>query len=869
MTAIYVFISLFLLSIPFIVSLHHENLKTVDNQFSNDARQHLHNALNINYLTGKTISLALANNGIIQRSLAFEERQPIIDQINKIPSVYQTNTNLENLSIHIITADGRSLVKTYNLESFNQDVSNHPLIMESVTLKASSHGIYIGGAEQYYRTITVQPVYNPESSTEIIGYIALSLDLSSITKHLRDSNIDYAFFSAMPKKNSNNHSFKIDNANYFADSSLKGITFSTKDVLANQILHTKTQLVRFDPVLDFNSNLIGTHVTSIPVTSYKNQAWQLSETVGLTLLVIFLSVLFMVTSFVYLIRTNVIKPIEGLEQTVKKIIDSNDFNQSIEIHSEDEIGRMSRNFEHLLQKTHESIVFLKNQQSFINQGLIVSEADTYGNITNVNDNFCHISGYRKEELIGNPHNIIRHPDTPKEVFKDLWETIQNGHLWSGEIKNRHKSGSEYYVRSHIFPVFGSYKNITGYIAIREDITAQKKLEKSLSKAKEKAEAANTAKSEFLSSMSHELRTPLNAIIGFSQLLEYSPNLPEKDLQFATNIHKAGQHLLELINQVLELATIEAGKLQLSIEPIDAMLAIKDSVTTIRPIAEKRKISIIEPNSDSISYKINADLTRLKQILFNLTSNAIKYNHEGGEVKIKVEHIEEQNELKISVIDNGYGIPAQLQHKVFATFERLGKEGSPIEGTGVGLSLTRDIVHAMNGEIGFNSIENKGSTFWFTLPTSKTQLPTAPMDVSINSQEDNKTTDNTITVLCIEDNPTNILLMEAFFSNLKGVVLQISENGLDGIEQAKKLLPDVILIDINLPDMSGYDVLLELKHNANIQEKGSVLCALTANAMKEDSDRGKSAGFAHYFTKPINIKELTGFITDIQKKKAND
>jgi len=370
-------------------------------------------------------------------------------------------------------------------------------------------------------------------------------------------------------------------------------------------------------------------------------------------------------------------------------------------------------------------------------------------------------------------------------------------------------------------------------------------------AKEEAERASRAKSEFLSRMSHELRTPMNAILGFGQLLE----LTLKEEEQADNVQEilhAGRHLLELINEVLDLARIEAGKLTISLEPIHLMPLIEECLALIRPVAEVRAIRILELGRNCAEY-VQADRTRLKQALLNLLSNAVKYNQEGGTLSVSCVH--DGDAIQVRVSDTGAGLTPEQQVRLFSPFERLDADKTGIEGTGIGLALSRRLMELMHGEIGVESKPGVGSTFWVRLPVAQ-ELE----DVSGNSDcriadadTPHAASDKQSEILCIEDNPANLRLVERILSRREDIRLLTSAVPSLGLELAQAHHPALILLDINLPEMDGYDVMKCLRENPATRDIPVV--AVSANAMPKDLARGKAAGFVDYLTKPLDIEQL--------------
>ncbi|MDX5628182.1 MULTISPECIES: ATP-binding protein [unclassified Brenneria] len=379
-----------------------------------------------------------------------------------------------------------------------------------------------------------------------------------------------------------------------------------------------------------------------------------------------------------------------------------------------------------------------------------------------------------------------------------------------------------------------------------DITRQKEGEQALKLAKMEAERANQAKSEFLSSMSHELRTPMNAILGFSQIMEFDEQLSDDQLDNVREILKAGRHLLGLINEVLDLAKIESGAVTLSIEAVALSELLRDCRQLLQPLAADRQISL---NLDvPAALAVSADRIRLKQVLLNLLSNAIKYNRPGGEVRIELER--RATWLRMAVVDTGNGIAGERLRELFQSFNRLEAENSQIEGTGIGLVITRKLTEAMGGRIGVESEPGKGSRFWVELPL--TDLTPQEQAVRERVPRVMPLTDDRRRhyILYIDDNPVNLKLVAQILDKLRHLSLITMHTPELGIEFAAAHQPDLILLDINLPGMDGYEVLKVLKSHIRLRQVPVI--AVSANVMPRDIERGMAAGFSDYLTKPLDI-----------------
>ena len=409
--------------------------------------------------------------------------------------------------------------------------------------------------------------------------------------------------------------------------------------------------------------------------------------------------------------------------------------------------------------------------------------------------------------------------------------------------------------------------IIGYLLIGTDNTERQKVESEralldavlreshleLQKAKEAAELANQAKSDFLSSMSHELRTPLNAILGFAQLMETGlprPTLGQKDS--IDQILHAGWYLLALINEVLDLTLIESGKLSLSPEPMSLAEVLLDCQAMIEPQAQVNGIQVRFPELDG-PWTVKADRTRVKQVLVNLLSNAIKYNRAGGHVDLSCIVVAE-GRIRICVQDTGEGLAPDKLAQLFQSFNRLGQENGAQEGTGIGLVVSKRLVELMGGTIGVESTVGVGSLFWFELD-AETELSLAGdgVDAQPEAQTPARTGTARYTLLCVEDNPASLRLVEQLITRRSDLQMLSASDGRLGVEMAIAHHPDIILMDINLPGVSGMTAMRILAENPSTAHIPVI--ALTANAMPRDVKLGLEAGFFNYLTKPIRVAEF--------------
>lgn len=471
-------------------------------------------------------------------------------------------------------------------------------------------------------------------------------------------------------------------------------------------------------------------------------------------------------------------------------------------------------------------------------------------------------GLARSALVKSPLSrfiVNAHQDSYYQCRRQLLET---GQAQSCELQVLQSDGTMLWVRA----IVGALQDGSETPALRvilTDISERKRLDealretnKNLELARQQADRASLAKSEFLSSMSHELRSPLNAILGFAQLMESGTPPPTPSQQASLGqILKGGWYLLALINEILDLASIESGHAALSMESVALDTVLLDCQTLIEPLTTARAVRLSFPELP-VAYSVQADPTRLKQVLINLLSNAIKYNRLGGSVVVSCGS-PEAGRVRISVRDSGLGLSAQKLDQLFQPFNRLGQEMGGTKGTGIGLVVSQRLVQSMGGEMGVESREGEGSLFWFELkraeaePAMTTRAVRATQPVPVLALP--LTNPVQRTVLYVEDNPDNIALVAQLLAARPELRLVGAPNAMRGMAMARNLLPDVVVLDINLPDINGFE-LLQLLQSDPATRRIPVL-ALSANAMPHDLEKGLAAGFYRYVTKPIKVVDF--------------
>jgi PAS domain S-box-containing protein len=447
-----------------------------------------------------------------------------------------------------------------------------------------------------------------------------------------------------------------------------------------------------------------------------------------------------------------------------------------------------------------------------------------------------------------------HPDDLRNFDRVLAAHIRKQGPFDVEYRIRGKNDKWFWIRARGKMVFNEQGEPVRMSGSNMDITELKMAEERVLKAKEQAEKASHAKSEFLSSMSHELRTPLNAILGYSQILALDPSLSDEHKKHIQEITRAGDMLSRLIKDCLDLARIEAGHLNLEYKKVYPTQLIQHCLDLVQNQAQLRNIGLLFNPHELADVVLMTDQTRLEQILLNLISNGVKYNRERGRVHVACS-IEAGRYFRVVVQDTGKGIALDKQHQIFQPFNRLGEEHSKIEGSGVGLVITQRLVHQLGGRIGFSSQEAVGSRFWIDLPLTEfsTVAVTAEDSATADELDEVLSCEGQKRILYIEDSPSNQRLMQHFLSRYPQLELQLANDALKGLFYARSEHPDLIIMDINLPGMDGFEALDVLQ--ADLATAHIPVIALSANAMSHDIEKGMKAGFTYYLTKPLEFNRL--------------
>lgn len=484
-------------------------------------------------------------------------------------------------------------------------------------------------------------------------------------------------------------------------------------------------------------------------------------------------------------------------------------------------------------------------------------------------------GYTEEEVDAIPESerlpIWRshiHPHDMEFFLGELSRYIHKRDNFDIEYRMFGENGRLFWIRSRGRGVFNSFGRMILFSGINIDITREKESEERVRRAKEEAELANKIKSRFLSSMSHELRTPLNSILGFSQLLSNDKTMTSEQRDNAVHIHNAGQYLLHLINDVLDLGQVEAGKMAIKSTNIRPEVVITECFTTLKSQAKAKSIKLKFIDGGLSQTLIHVDGLRLRQCLLNLLSNAIKYNNDKGSVFVDLTELD--GYLNIAVRDTGPGIPEEKLPDLFEAFNRLGAENSKVQGSGVGLVITKQMVELMGGRLNYSPAVGQGACFTMSFPIKSVDSESVVQpDQSVNTSAALATTPNLLLaktqrkkIIYIEDNQLNTKLLESWLAPYPQLELIVAHDPFVGLYQVRSQLPDIVLMDIHLPEIDGIQLLQILRQSELTQH--IPIIALSAGAMAADIESALNQGFNEYLTKPLDLTKLINLLNRLFK-----
>lgn len=496
---------------------------------------------------------------------------------------------------------------------------------------------------------------------------------------------------------------------------------------------------------------------------------------------------------------------------------------------------------------------LRDQQFALDQHSIVAITNQRGDITYVNDKFCEISGYSREELIGKNHRILKSDHHTPEFFRDMWDTIVKGGVWQAEIKNRNKLGEYYWVDTTIVPFLSGRGKPYQYVAIRTDITQRKRDEEELAHARDAALEASRMKSEFLATMSHEIRTPMNGVLGMVELLLDSP-LNQQQRQQAHTILDSANSLLHIINDILDFSKIEAGRLSIDDEDFALADVVESVADLLAPKARQKRLSLMTRIDTAVPDMLRGDSGRLRQILLNLAGNALKFTHSGEilvDVAVDTAH-DSTTMLRFSVMDSGIGIPSEKAAQLFRPFTQADSSTTRrYGGTGLGLAICKHLVELMGGEIGLDSTEGAGSTFWFTLPMKDA------VSAGTRMMRPTGTELTGACVLVVDDSQANCDVMQ-YYLQAWGAECVLARSAVEALahlcEAADQARPfDLVLIDLAMPEMDGFTLAQKIQGDQRLAQNRLVM--MTASDEIGKGSKALRLGFRAYFNKPVRRAHL--------------
>lgn len=525
------------------------------------------------------------------------------------------------------------------------------------------------------------------------------------------------------------------------------------------------------------------------------------------------------------------------------------------------------------KKLHEETRLLEATVVNAKDGIIITDSkldDDGPRIIYVNDAFTRLSGYEADEVIGKTPRILQGPNTCKKTLARLKTSLQQGKYFQGELENYTKDGDPYWLEISITPVKNNDGVITHFTAIERNISERKAFEKELEESRLGAEKANLAKSEFLANMSHELRTPMNGIIGLSDLL-FDTQLDEEQTESVKAINSSAESLLILLNDILDFSKIEAGEMALENVAFNIRHTVEEIVSLIKNQAEDKNIELTYNFAPSVPEYAMSDSTRIRQILTNLISNAIKFTQEGSiSIDVSTKLSGTKPTLYFRVEDTGIGIPKDKLEAIFLKFTQADESTARrFGGTGLGLTISKTLVEMMGGQIGVDSILGEGSTFWFELPLVRAREELIQKnDTTERSYQ--KFDGEGLRVLVVDDHPVNLMFARKILKKLGIDRIQLANSGEEAFEYTQVAMYDAIFMDCQMPGMDGFQTTQAIRSMHKGRALHTPIIAVTANAMKGDRERCIEAGMDDYLSKPIKPANLSEVIAKwIKARPADD
>jgi PAS domain S-box-containing protein len=750
-----------------------------------------------------------------------------------------------NLSVRLFDGLGRLVLQ--------KDYQANSLPSGYISYTEAGEAFLVSGEEKTFHALTQEPTVAQQATTRVSETFYTLLHAEKIySGPIHVGYVEVGYWIGMADLEVLNRQL-IHTAGLYSPQS----DFS----LFSNIANTKTTVTLYENIVhEAKHPLLAKHYVDksfIVAQQKKVFAWLLLAGLFTTLVVY--------SALSYFIKRIVLSPLNRLKGAMESIRTDQYVKGALSV-ADDEFGKILHYFDEVFEKLSQSYAFLDSYKKVVDEAVIVTQTNLDGNITFVNDLFLEKTGFAKEEVLGKPHNIIRHPDVPCETFRELWQTIQQGNIWKGEICNKAKNGKTFWVDMVVSPIIDSEGNATGYMSIKKDITLLKTIQTKLEEAREVAEKASQAKSDFVANMSHELRTPMNAIIGLSELLKDTHTTHEQE-KMLSKILGASKLLLSIINDILDFSKIEAGRLELETVAVPIETLFEQMRAMFEEKAETKNIRFEMKADAEVPAVIVVDSYRLQQVLANLLGNALKFTEEGSvQLHVKLQKKRDNTHAFVCfyIEDTGIGIEKEKADKLFKPFSQADTSTTrKYGGSGLGLVITQKILEAMGSQVKFESEEGIGTRCEFCLEVGVESWKKPSQETK---KEKHLSDDLTgVRVLLVEDNEINQEVAAGMLGKF-GAQVTLAANGKEAMERlAEANAYDVVLMDIQMPIMGGFEATRQIRK----QYKELPIIALSAAAMVEDKDKALEAGMNDHLGKPVDVQllhEKVAYWAKISKEK---